>query len=59
MWPGGNDIALRVEGPEFDFGQESFSIRFFSIFSFSFRLVFFLVITVLLCFVPIIKTSNF
>ena len=58
MWPGGNDIALRVEGPEFDFGHNLFLFASF-LFFFSFRLVFFLVIAVLLCFVPIIKASNF
>ena len=42
IWPGGNDIARRVEGPEFDFGQNLFlfaSFLFF-LFFFSFSLLF-------------------
>ena len=45
-WPNGNDMGRRVEGPEF-----ACSLYF----SFSFRLVFFLVIAVLFCFFVLLK----
>ena len=51
MWPWGNDMARPVEGPEIDYGQNLFIFAFYLFFfSVCFRLVFFLVITVLSCF---------
>ena len=54
MCPCGNDIARRVEDPEFDFGQNRFlfaSFLFFFFFSFSF--LFSYCMRSLICFVPI------
>ena len=48
-WPGGKAFARCAEGPEIHSGQNLDSLLFF-FFSFSFRLVFILGITVLLCF---------
>ena len=47
-WPWENDLDQRVDGSEFDFGQNLFLFASFLIFFFSSRLVFFLVIAVFL-----------
>ena len=47
-WPWENDLDQRVDGSEFDFGQNLFFFASFLIFFFSSRLVFFLVIAVFL-----------
>ena len=47
-WPWQNDLDQRVDGSEFDFGQNLFLFASFLIFFFSSRLVFFLVIAVFL-----------
>ena len=47
-WAWENDLDQRVDGSEFDFGQNLFLFASFLIFSFSSRLVFFLVIAVFL-----------
>ena len=47
-WPWENDLDQRVDGSEFDFGQNLILFASFLIFFFSSRLVFFLVIAVFL-----------
>ena len=47
-WPWENDLDQRVDGSEFDFGQNLFLFASFLILFFSSRLVFFLVIAVFL-----------
>ena len=47
-WPWENDLDQRVDGSQFDFGQNLFLFASFLIFFFSSRLVFFLVIAVFL-----------
>ena len=47
-WSWENDLDQRVDGSEFDFGQNLFLFASFLIFFFSSRLVFFLVIAVFL-----------
>ena len=47
-WPWENDLDQRVDGSEFDLGQNLFLFASFLIFFFSSRLVFFLVIAVFL-----------
>ena len=48
--PSGKAFARYVKDPEIDSGHIPFSLLFFSSFFFSFRLVFVLGITVLICF---------